>query len=252
MNLSLEGTRILVTGASRGIGAALAEGLMAAGAQVAVHCRSNVAAARSLVEAGGNGSQVFQADLANAEACRELVAEVIREFGGLEVLVNNAGVAHKVSMDAPDAEWEAQWNHTMAVNLTAAGILSRSAIQHFSGHGGGRIIHISSRAAYRGDTPDYLAYGVSKAGMVALHAGIARGFGKQGVKSFLIAPGFVRTDMAQDFIDEYGEDYAMTGVALDRLTEPADLVGMVVLLASGKADHATGASIDINAGSYLH
>lgn len=252
MKLNLEGKRILVTGASRGIGAALAEALMAAGARVALHYNRSGEAAQGLAEKGGGGSKAFQADLADAEACRRLCQEVIAEFGGLDVLVNNAGRAEKVDFDAADGAWDGVWDRTMDVNLKAAGILSREAIRHFQTVGGGRIIHISSRAAFRGDTADYLAYGVSKAGMVALNGGIARGFGKMGVKSFLIAPGFVRTDMAQDFIEEYGEEYAMKGIALDRMTEPADLAGMVLLLASGLADHATGTSIDINAGSYIH
>lgn len=252
MNIDLSGKRVLVTGGSRGIGAALARALMSSGAQVAIHAHRNLDLAAEMAREGGNGSEAFAADLGHPEACRGLFRAVLDSFGGLEVLVNNAGLAFKSPMALPDADWDRDWASTLAVNLTAAGILSREAIAHFQSTGGGRIIHISSRAAYRGDTPDYLAYGVSKAGMTALHGGIARGFGKDGVKSFLIAPGFVRTDMAQDFIDEYGEDYAMAGVALDRLTEPEDLAAMVVLLASGRADHATGASIDINAGSYIH
>ena len=87
--------------------------------------------------------------------------------------------------------------------------------------------------------------------MHALSASIARGFGKQGVKSFVIAPGFTRTEMAEDFIEKYGEAYAMQGIALDRMTEPRDIAPLAVLLASGLADHCTGTSIDVNAASYV-
>jgi 3-oxoacyl-[acyl-carrier protein] reductase len=140
----------------------------------------------------------------------------------------------------------------MMVNLNAAALLCKRAVAHFQQQGGGRIISISSRAAFRGDTADYLAYAASKGGLVSLTRSLARAFGKQGIRAFIIAPGFTRTEMAQDFIDQYGEDYALNDIALERLTEPADLGPMVVLLASGLADHATGCTIDINAGSYVH
>ena len=111
---------------------------------------------------------------------------------------------------------------------------------------------MASRAAFRGDTPDYMAYAASKAGVVALTRSIARGLGKEGITAFVLAPGFVKTDMAQDFIDQYGESVVLDDLALDRLTEPADLAPLAVLLASGLMDHATGCTIDVNAGSYVH
>jgi len=137
------------------------------------------------------------------------------------------------------------------VNLTAAGILSRAAVNHFIQRGGGRIINIASRAAFRGDTPEYLAYAAAKSGMVAMSRSIARAFGKQGVKSFVVAPGFVRTDINRPFIKQYGEDFLVRDLALGSLTEPEDVSPTVVFLASGLMDHATGCSIDINAGSYV-
>jgi NAD(P)-dependent dehydrogenase (short-subunit alcohol dehydrogenase family) len=111
---------------------------------------------------------------------------------------------------------------------------------------------MASRAAFRGDTIDYLAYAASKGGMVSLTRSIARGFGKQNIKAFLIAPGFVRTEMAQEFIDFYGEEKTIADLALPKLTEPDDIAPLVVFLASGMADHATGGTFDINAGSYVH
>ena len=250
MKLDLTGMNILVTGGSRGIGAGISRALIDAGARVAVHYRSAKGAAETLIK--GQNAQAFQADLASPEGCNQLFEQVLASFGHLDVLVNNAGIALHAPIDEAEAEWLAKWEDTMAVNLTATALLSRKAIRHYQKRDGGRIIHISSRAAFRGDTPEYLAYAASKAGMVALHRSIARGFGKQGIKSFLIAPGFVRTDMAQEFIDTYGEAHAISDLALDTLTEPGDLAPTVVLLASGLADHATGSTIDINAGSYVH
>jgi 3-oxoacyl-[acyl-carrier protein] reductase len=116
----------------------------------------------------------------------------------------------------------------------------------------GRIINISSRAAFRGDTAEYMAYAASKAGVSALTKSIARAYGKDGIKAFNIAPGFVRTEMAKDFIEQYGEEFATSDIALERLTEPKDIAPMVTFLASGLADHATGCTIDINAASYVH
>jgi NAD(P)-dependent dehydrogenase (short-subunit alcohol dehydrogenase family) len=126
------------------------------------------------------------------------------------------------------------------------------AIQHFKTRQSGRIINIASRAAFRGDTAEFLAYAASKGGVVSLSRSIARAFGKDGITCFVVAPGWVKTDMAEDSIKEYGEEFILQGNALDRLTEPEDIAPMVTLLASGLADHATGTSIDINAASYVH
>jgi NAD(P)-dependent dehydrogenase (short-subunit alcohol dehydrogenase family) len=166
--------------------------------------------------------------------------------------VNNAGIAINMPAGMPTDAWSEAWNTTMAVNLRAVELLSRLAIDHFQQHDGGRIINIASRAAFRGDSPEYMSYAASKGGVVALTRSIARGYGKAGVCAFVVAPGFVRTEMAQEVIDEHGEDRVTGDLALDRLTEPADVTPLVVLLASGLADHATGGTFDVNAGSYVH
>jgi NAD(P)-dependent dehydrogenase (short-subunit alcohol dehydrogenase family) len=251
MHIDLTGKTTLVTGASRGIGRSVAEGLAEAGGTVAAHYNENRVAAEALVEALGRDARAFQADLAETASCERLFREVVDNYGRLDVLVNNAGIALKVPIEATTGEWRDDWDLTMAVNLRAVELLSRLAIGHFQQHGGGQIINVSSRAAFRGDTPEYMTYAASKAGVVALTRSIARAFGKSGVCAFVLAPGFVRTEMAQDFIDEYGEERVTSDLALDRLTEPADLVPLVVLLASGLADHATGATFDVNAGSYV-
>jgi NAD(P)-dependent dehydrogenase (short-subunit alcohol dehydrogenase family) len=250
VNVDLSRQRALVTGASRGIGRAIAAALMDSGARVAAHYRGERAGAEALL-GGRDGSVALAADLSQPRAAESLVARAVDALGGLDLLVNNAGIALESPLDQPTDEWVRAWEATMAVNLTAAGILARDAVRHFSAHGGGRIVFVASRAAFRGDTPEYLAYAASKGGMVALSRSIARGCGKQGVKSFVIAPGFTRTEMADEFIARYGEDYAMKDVALDRMTEPRDIAPLVVFLASGLADHCTGTSIDVNAASYV-
>lgn len=251
MQIDLSGQAILVTGASRGIGAAIARCLAGCGARVAVHCGRHRAAAESLALEIGGGAEVFSADLAAAVECTALWQTVERRFGRIHALVNNAGVALQSPPDATAAGWLADWEHTLSVNLTATALLCRAAIGHFQRHDGGRVVSIASRAAFRGDQPDYLAYAASKGGMVALTRSIARGFGKAGIKAFIVAPGFTRTDMAQGFIDQYGEDYVSSDIALTRLTEPEDIAPSVAFLLSGLADHATGSTIDLNAGSYV-
>lgn len=252
MKIDLSGRTVLVTGGSRGIGAAAATTFARAGARVAVHCGRERERAEMLAETIGHGARAFQADLSDARACKGLWDEVVGRFGRVDVLVNNAGVAFGSPLEAENDAWLSDWDRTLAVNLTALALLCRAAIGHFQAHGGGRIVNISSRAAFRGDTPDYLAYAASKGGVVALTRSIARGFGKQGIVAFDVAPGFTRTEMAQAFIDQYGEDFALKDVALERLTEPGDIAPTLVFLASGLADHATGTTIDLNAGSYVH
>jgi NAD(P)-dependent dehydrogenase (short-subunit alcohol dehydrogenase family) len=254
MPLDLADQTILVTGASRGIGRAVALALADAGATVAVHYGRSRDAAREVAEACGPEARPVQADLSDLEATDRLVPDVIEQVGPLDGLVLNAGVARPTPLDADTDTWHEAWTDTMHVNLRAAELLSRHALRHFRDRTppGGRLVSVASRAAFRGDTPDYMTYAASKAGLVALTRSIARGFGEDGVTAFTIAPGFVRTDMAQDFIDTYGEAHATQDLALSDLTEPEDVAPFVVFLASGHADHATGTTIDVNAGSYVH
>jgi NAD(P)-dependent dehydrogenase (short-subunit alcohol dehydrogenase family) len=242
---------ILVTGASGGIGESIARMLAEAGATVAVHYNRNAERAAVLVNEIGRGACAFKADLSVPEECFRLFIDVLAVYDTLDVLVNNAGMIMNTPLDTPADEWLDNWNATLMVNLTAAGILTRAAVNHFVARGGGRIINIASRAAFRGDTPEYLAYAASKGGMVSMSRSIARAYGKQGVKSFVVAPGFVRTEINRPFIEQYGEEFLVKDLALGRLTEPEDVAPTVVFLASGLMDHATGCTIDINAASYV-
>lgn len=252
MHINLTNKNILVTGASRGIGKAISKTLVECGARVAVHYHQSEDSIKRLLKETGAGATAFQADLRLPLEVIRLFFDVIKRFGRVDTLINNAGVAINSPIDNDDVQWVDDWSETIMVNLNAAALLSKKAIEHFLSVGGGSIINISSRAAFRGDTAEYLAYAASKGGMVALTRSIARDFGKKNIKAFNIAPGFVNTDMARSFTKTYGEDFAGKDIALEKLTEPEDIAPLVAFLASGMADHATGCTIDVNAGSYLH
>ena len=251
MRIDLSGQTVLVTGGARGIGAAVSRRFAQAGARVLVHYGAGRERAEALAAELGGEALALGADLADPRAAGRLWREAEAAAGRVHALVCNAGIALASPLDADEEAWLAEWERTMAVNLTSVAAVVRAAVPHFRTHGGGRIVTISSRAAFRGDTPEYLAYAASKGGLVALTRSVARGFGRDGITAFGVAPGFTRTEMAQDFIDRYGEDFATRDLALPTLTEPDDVAPTVVFLASGLADHATGTTVDVNAGSYV-
>lgn len=252
MQIDLSGQVILVTGASRGIGKAIAKQLVLSGASVAIHYNNNKDTALHLATELGEKAWTVCCDLNDPGSAADLVSRTISHFGSLTGVVNNAGIALSSSITSDDEAYLKDWQQTHRVNVDSLAMICKKAIQHFTDNGGGRIVNISSRAAFRGDTTDYMAYAASKGAVVALTRSIARGFGKKNIKAFIVAPGFTRTDMAQDFIDQYGEGFALDDIALNQLTEPQDLAPIVTLLLSGLADHSTGATIDVNAGSYVH
>jgi len=251
MKIDLTGVKALVTGGSSGIGEAISVTLAECGAVVGVHYNTGGEKARQIVERFENGSVALGADLLEPEGARKLFVTAAETLGGIDLLVNNAGIFIPAHPDGGHGEWMKTWESTIAVNLTAAGILCREAIEHFNGRGG-RIINIASRAAFRGETADYLAYAASKGGMISLSRSIARSFGKEGIKSFAIAPGYVRTPMTEKYLEKHGDEMVANELALDEMTDPDDVAPLVAFIASGKLDHATGCTIDINGGSYIH
>ncbi len=252
--MNLNGIRILVTGTSKGIGLATAEDLLKNQAFVGLHYRQYNEYLEALSKAYHDQVSLHQGDLIEGQGvANQLIEEFVASWSGLDAIVLNAGIAQASPLDMASQEWETQWDQTMAINLRAPALLARAAIPLFQQQkNGGRLVFISSRAAYRGDTPAYWAYAASKGGLVSLARSIAKDFGSEGIKAFTVSPGFVQTKMAQQFIDQYGEHFVKQDLALNTLTQPSDVAQVVAFLVSGLADHTTGTNIDVNAGSYLH
>jgi NAD(P)-dependent dehydrogenase (short-subunit alcohol dehydrogenase family) len=251
MKIDLTGVKALVTGGSSGIGEAISIVLAECGAVVAVHYNTGEERAAEIVDRFKNGSKAFGANLADPEEARNLFLSAAKELGGIDLLVNNAGIFVPADPGAGYEEWLEVWDRTLSVNLTSTGVLCREAIEHFMGRGG-RIVNIASRAAFRGETAEYLAYAASKGGMISLSRSIARSFGKAGIMSFTIAPGYVRTPMAEEYLAEHEGEMVAGELALGEMTETGDIAPLVAFIASGRLDHATGCTIDINGGSYIH
>jgi 3-oxoacyl-[acyl-carrier protein] reductase len=231
---------ILITGASRGIGAATIDLLRNSGHRVAGQST-----------AGGSG--LIAADFTDPAAPRALWDAALAELGGrIDVLVNNAGVFEGVAEDAPDAEWHAVWGRTLGINLQASADLSRLALNHFRARsGGGRIVNVASRAAYRGDSPQHWHYAASKAGMVGMTKSIARAYAREAILAFAVCPGFVMTGMAEEYLATRGGDQVLADIPLGRVADPVEIAETIRWLATDAPPSATGAVIDVNGASFV-
>ena len=250
MDIHLNNKVVLLTGATSDIGIEITKLLSKSGATVAIHYNKNEVKAKELKKNAGNNSEIFFADLNSLEQTDELFKNVIKHYSKIDILINNAGV-YIYSPIEDNESWLENWNKTMNINLDSASLLCKQAIMHFKKNKGGKIINIASRAAFRGDTEDYLAYAASKGGLVSLTRTIARRYGKNNIVAFIVAPGFVKTKMAKDFKEKNGEDGILKELSLKRITEPKDIAPTILFLSSGLMDHSTGSTIDINAGSYI-
>ncbi len=242
----------LVTGGSRGIGAAIVRCFAGAGADVALHYANSAERAQAIAdEIGRARCRLVRGDLDDEAAPGRIWAEALAWKGRIDVLVNNAGVYLPAAFSDDFARWADVWARTLRVNLVAAAHLCREAVRHFRERGGGVIVNIASRAAFRGDAPDYSHYAASKGGMIALTRTIARGFGADGVLAYAVAPGFVGTEMAEDYFRAHGSEAVVSEIPLGAVAPPEEVANVVAFLASGLARHATGATIDINGASYV-
>nr|WP_176737569.1 SDR family oxidoreductase [Micromonospora citrea] len=246
---------VLVTGASRGIGRAVASAFAAGGDRVAIHHRdSAVAAERLRAELPGEGHVVVRADLTDPDAVRAMVDEAAGLLGGLDVLVNNAGVYGE--RDAPHPvfgasyeQWRQQWRQVVETNLTGAGNVIWCAAQHMR-DGGGRIVNVSSRGAFRGE-PEQPAYGASKAGLNALGQSLAVALAPYGITVATVAPGFVETDMTTEHLRGERGAAIRAQSPFNRVARPEEIAAAVHWLASPGAEWASGTIVDLNGASYL-
>jgi 3-oxoacyl-[acyl-carrier protein] reductase len=243
---------ILVTGASRGIGSAVARAFAAAGDRVAVHHRDSAGLAAGVLAAlPGSGHVLVQADLADARAVRRMVDAASAQLGGLDVLVNNAGVfvPHQIT-EVSYEQWQEAWQHTIGVNLTGAANLSWCAVQHMMAGGGGSIVNVSSRGAFRGE-PRQPGYGASKAGLNALGQSLAVALAPHGIRVATVAPGYVETDMATEHLKSPRGEAIRAQSPFGRVARPDEIATAVLYLASPEAEWASGAILDLNGASYL-
>jgi 3-oxoacyl-[acyl-carrier protein] reductase len=251
--IDLTGKVLLITGGGGGIGAACVRKAVALGAQVALHDVNDRGSGKRLAdELGPEKCRFVAADLSRGATVPGLWAEAVGWRGKVDVLVNNAGIYEPADVEDSFEDWARSWHRTLEINLVAPGHLCREAIRSFQQQGGGIIVNLASRAGFRGDDPDYAHYAASKGGIIALTRTIARGFGRQGITCFAVAPGFVRTDLNLKFFEQFGVEGAAKDIPLGAVAEPEDIANVIMFLSSGLARHATGTTIHVNGASYVH
>lgn len=250
--MNLTGKTALITGASRGIGREIARQFAAAGARVAVHYGHSLPMAEeTLAGLTGEGHLLVQADLTAPAAIAQMVDTVTAFFGRLDILVNNAGIFESHPLDSVDYQtWQEKWTRTIQTNLLGAANTAYWAGRHMIDHGGGKIINVGSRGAYRGE-PDAPAYGASKAALHAMSQSLAVHLGAHGIFVTAVAPGFVQTEMARDALKgERGEQIRRQSPH-NRVATPQDVARTVLFLAADGSEWLTGGVVDVNGASYL-
>jgi NAD(P)-dependent dehydrogenase (short-subunit alcohol dehydrogenase family) len=252
VSTSLNGKVCLVTGASRGIGAAIAAGMADMGARVIVHFGRNEELAKQVAEElQGDDHLVLGSDLADPAAASGFINDVVAQAGRIDVLVNNAGIySPHPPLEVGADEWLESWQKTLSVNLVSPAALCHAAANVMAKQGGGRIVNVGSRGAFRGE-PDCPAYGASKAGLHAMSQSLAVALAPKGVFVYAVAPGWVATDMAQEFLDSEAGAGIKAQSPMGRVTRPEEIAETVCFLASSDAEFLTGAIVDVNGASYL-
>jgi 3-oxoacyl-[acyl-carrier protein] reductase len=243
----LDGRTVLVTGASRGIGRATAEVLHRESAHVVLHYGNDKDSARATADRLGDRIHLVQGDLRDPTERLRVWQEAVHWRGGIDVIVNNAGAWLPSELD-DDGVWQQGWEANYELNLLAPADLCRQAILGFRKGGGGIIVNVTSRSAHRGDDAEHLAYGAAKGGLLALTKGIARGYGKENILAYAVAPGWVATDIAGDLPKDPA---VLADLPLGEVTPPKDVAELIAFLASGRSRHATGATIDITGADYV-
>ncbi len=250
--MNFQGKNILVTGGARGIGRAVAQAFAARGARVALSYRDNHAAAEeTLASLKGDSHIRIAGDLTVPTFTKDLVERTVAGLGSLDILVNNAGIfeAHPVDSVSFDA-WQTAWRHTLDVNLVAPANLCYHAAQTMIRQGGGKIVNVSSRGAFRGE-PESPAYGASKAGLNAMSQSLAQKLAPYNISVGVVAPGFVETDMAWGLLKSPRGEDVRNQSPFGRVAKPEEVAHAVLFLASAEAVFSSGAIIDVNGASYL-
>ena len=247
--------KILLTGSSKGIGFNIANTLINEGHDIALHYNKNKSELDALLKDSKTNSFAIQSDLSDSTQVKDLVNNTIDKLSFPDCIINNAGIAESADISIDFEKWNDLFDRTIDVNLKAPSLIFKEFIKYKRANkikSRLRFINIASRAAFRGEQEDYISYACSKGGMISLTKTMSRSFGEtDNIVAISIAPGFVRTEMAQSFIDKHGEDVVKQGITLDRLTEPKDISPLVSLIVSGKMDHSTGSTVDVNGGSFL-
>ena len=242
VTLDLRGKYVLVTGASRGIGRETAIRMGLAGARVAVNYNRGEAEARAVAEEIGDAVAV-RADLGDPHQVETMIDEV----GRIDVLVNNAATFDRNPFDRDDYDaWQRGWRRTFDVNVFGAANAAFLAMRSMRQHGGGKIINVASRAAFRGET-EFADYGASKAALVNLTRSIARGCAKDNIVASCVAPGFIETEMLET-VPEKVLDSIRAQVPIHRLGRPADVARLVGFLCADAASYITGQVVAVNGG----
>jgi 3-oxoacyl-[acyl-carrier protein] reductase len=250
--MDFSGKTVLVTGGSRGIGRAVVQAFARHGAAAAINYNTNRQAAEETIKSLPGGPHlVVQADVTQPGSVKQLIETVTQKFGGLDIVVNNAGVfiQHPLE-DINFAEWQQAWNDTLAVNLVGPANVCYYAARYMIKQGGGRIVNISSRGAFRGE-PQSPAYGASKAGLNAMSQSLAQQLAKYNIFVGVVAPGFVETDMAAEYLVGSQGDEIRNQSPLGRVARPEEVAQAALFLAAAGSEFMTGAIIDVNGASYL-
>lgn len=253
--LDLSGRTILVTGGSKGIGAAIVQALGRGGAYVIAHYGSDRAGVEAATaDMAADRKLLLQANLGDLAEVSGLWEKALAWRGRIDVVVNNAAVMlWHGGIDADDADWDSVWDETLRVNVLAPARLLRNAVRHYLDTGGGVIVTMSSWSAHRGVTnPDTAAYGASKAAVRSFTQSIARAYARKNILAYVVAPGVVRTRMSEQFAATQGGEANVTaGLAMGEWIPPEELGELVAFLAAGRARHLSGATLDVNGASYV-
>lgn len=252
MNIEFLNKVVLVTGASRGIGKATAVLFATSGASVIIHYHKNKPAADAVLSSlPGIGHSVVQADMGDVNDIREMVDTTLETYGRIDILVNNAGIFEEKEMTGiPFAEFLEYWDQTIAVNLTGPAILSNLVARSMIEKGGGRIVNVTSRGAFRGE-PDSWAYGAAKAGLNSVGQSMAKLLAPHKVYVFTIAPGYVDTDMAAPFFQGEDGQQRLAQSPMHRAAQPSEIARAIIMLAADGGEYMTGCILDMNGASYL-